>query len=48
MIFSLFKKSEYQEISQKIKYKNHKITEALNETGFKKFSKLSAKKKEEF
>jgi len=48
MIFSLFKKSEYQEISQKIKYKNHKIIEALNETGFKKFSKLSAKKREEF
>ena len=47
-MFGLFKKSEYQEISQKIKYKNHKITESLSETGFKKFSKLSTKKKEGF
>ena len=47
-MFNFFKKSEYRDISEKIKYKNHKITEALNKTGFKKFSKLSAKKREEF
>jgi hypothetical protein len=45
-MFSFFKKSEYEEISQKIKYKNHKITEALNKTEFNKFSKLSSKKQE--
>ena len=43
-MFGLFKKKEYEEISQKIKYKNHKITEALNITEFNKFSKLSSKK----
>ena len=47
-MFNCFKKSEYEEISQKIKYKNHKITEALNKTGFKEFSKLSIKKREAF
>jgi len=40
-MFNLFKKSEYETISQKIKYKNHKITEALNKTEFQKLSKLS-------
>ncbi len=47
-MFGLFKKSEYEEISQKIKYKNHKITEKLNKEEFNKFSKLSSKKREEF
>ena len=47
-MFNLFKKSEYEEISQKIKYKNHIITEKLNKAEFKKFSKLSSKKREEF
>ena len=47
-MFNLFKKSEYEEISQKIKYKNHIITEKLNKEEFKKFSKLSSKKREEF
>ena len=40
-MFNLFKKSEFEIISQKIKYKNHKITEALNKTEFQKLSKLS-------
>ena len=47
-MFNFFKKNEYEEISQKIKYKNHKITEALNKTEFNKFSKLSSKKQKEF
>tara|TARA_B110000483_G_scaffold155162_1_gene184379 strand:+ start:345 stop:488 length:144 start_codon:yes stop_codon:yes gene_type:complete len=44
-MFNLFKKSEYEEISQKIKYKNHKITEKLNKAELNKFSKLSSKNK---
>ena len=40
-MFNLFKKSEYEEISQKIKNKNYKITDKLNKKEFKKFSKLS-------
>tara|TARA_R110002012_G_scaffold273476_1_gene459346 strand:+ start:227 stop:784 length:558 start_codon:yes stop_codon:yes gene_type:complete len=47
-MFNFFKKSEYEEISQKIKYKNHKITEALNKTEFNKFLKLSSKKRKEY
>ena len=47
-MFNLFKKSEYEEISQKIKYKNHKITEKLNKTELNKFSKLSEKKQKEY
>lgn len=47
-MFGLFKKSEYEEISQKIKYKNHKITEKLNKEEFTKFSKLSSNKQKEF
>ena len=47
-MFNLFKKSEYEEISQKIKYRNHKITEKLNKTELNKFSKLSEKKQEEY
>ena len=47
-MFGLFKKSEYEEISQKIKYKNHKITEKLNKEEFNKFSTLSEKKQKEF
>ena len=46
-MFNLFKKSEYEEISQKIKYKNHKITEKLNKTEMNKISKLSSKKQKE-
>ena len=47
-MFNLFKKSEYEEISQKIKYKNHKITEKLNKAELNKFSKLSSKKQKEY
>ena len=47
-MFNIFKKSEFEEISQKIKYKNHIITEKLNKVEFKKFSKLSSKKERNF
>ena len=47
-MFNLFKKSEYEEISQKIKYKNHKIIEKLNKAELNKFSKLSSKKQKEY
>jgi len=47
-MFNLFKKSEYETISQKIKYKNHKITEKLNKAELNKFSKLSSKKQKEY
>ena len=47
-MFNFFKKSEYEEISQKIKYKNHKITEKLNKEELNKFSKLSSKKQKEY
>jgi alanine-alpha-ketoisovalerate/valine-pyruvate aminotransferase len=46
-MFNLFKKSEFEIISQKIKYKNHKIIEALNKTEFKEFLKLSEKEQKE-
>lgn len=47
-MFNLFKKSEYETISQKIKYKNHKITEILNKAEFNKLSKLNSKKQKEY
>ena len=47
-MFNLFKKSEFEIISQKIKYKNHKITEALDKTKFKNFSKLNQKKQKDY
>ena len=47
-MFNLFKKSEYETISQKIKYKNHKIIEKLNKEEFNKFSKLSSKVQKEY
>ena len=47
-MFNFFKKSEYEQISQKIKYKNHKITEKLNKEEFNKLSKLSSNKRKEF
>ena len=46
-MFKLFKKTEFEIISQKIKYKNHKIIEALNKTEFKEFLKLSEKEQKE-
>ena len=46
-MFNLFKKNEFEIISQKIKYKNHKIIEALNKTEFKGFLKLSEKEQKE-
>lgn len=47
-MFGFFKKGEYEKISQKIKYKNHKITGALDKVEFKKFLKLTPKKREKF
>ena len=47
-MFNLFKKNEFEIISQKIKYKNHKIIETLNKSEFKKFSKLSKKKQKDY
>ena len=47
-MFNFFKKSEYDEISQKIKYKNHKITQILTKTQFQKFSKLNLKKQKDY
>ena len=47
-MFNLFKKSEFETISQNIKNKNYNITETLNKTEFKKFSKLSKKKQKHF
>ena len=47
-MFNFFKKSEYEKISQKIKYKNHKITEKLNKAELNKISKLSLKKQKEY
>ena len=46
-MLNLFKKNEFETISQKIKYKNHKIIEALNKSEFIKFSKLSEKEQKE-
>ena len=47
-MFNLFKKNEFEIISQKIKYKNHKIIETLNKSEFIKFSKLSKKKQKDY
>ena len=47
-MFNFFKKSEYEQISQKIKNKNYNITNKLNKKEFKKFLKLSSKKQKEF
>ena len=46
-MFNLFKKNEFEIISQKIKIKNHKIIEVLNKTEFKEFLKLSEKEQKE-
>ena len=46
-MFNLFKKSELEIISQKIKIKNHKIIEALNKNEFKNFFKLKEKEQKE-
>ena len=46
-MFNFFKKSEYEKISQKIKYTNHKITEKLNKEEMIKIYKLSSKKQKE-
>jgi len=46
-MFNLFKKSEFEIISQKIKNKNHKIIETLNKNEFKKFFKLNEKEQKE-
>ena len=47
-MFNFFKKSEYDEISQKIKNKNWKITNKLNKQEFERFSKLSKKKQKDY
>jgi hypothetical protein len=46
-MFNLFKKSEFEIISQKIKNKNHKIIETLNKNEFKEFFKLNEKEQKE-
>ena len=46
-MFNLFKKSEFEIISQKIKNKNHKIIEALNKNEVEKSFKLSEKEQKE-
>ena len=46
-MFNLFKKSEFEILSQKIKIKNHKIIETLNKNEFKKFFKLNEKEQKE-
>lgn len=46
-MFNLFKKSEFEIISQKIKNKNHKIIETLNKNEVKNFFKLSGKEQKE-
>ena len=46
-LFGFFKKNKFETISQKIKYKNHKIIEALNKSEFKNFSKLNEKEQKE-
>ena len=47
-MFGLFKKSEYEEVSGKIKNKNYEITSKFNKDEFKKFSKLSLKNQKEY
>ena len=46
-MFNLFKKNEFEIISQIIKIKNHKIIEALNKNEFKNFFKLKEKEQKE-
>ena len=46
-MFKLFKKNEFEVLSQKIKNKNHKIIETLNKNEFKKFFKLNEKEQKE-
>ena len=46
-MFNLFKKSEFEILSQKIKNKNHNIIETLNKNEFKKFFKLNEKEQKE-
>ena len=46
-MFNLFKKSEFEIISQKIKNKNHKIIETLNKNEVGKSFKLSEKEQKE-
>jgi len=46
-MFNLFKKNEFEILSQKIKIKNHKIIEILNKNEFKKFFKLNEKEQKE-
>ena len=46
-MFNLFKKNEFEIISQKIKNKNHKIIETLNKNEFKEFFKLNEKEQKE-
>jgi hypothetical protein len=46
-MFNLFKKSEFEIISQKIKNKNHKIIEALNKNEVEKSFKLNEKEQKE-
>jgi len=47
MIFNFFKNSELEDISKKIKNKNHKIIETLNKNEVKKFFKLSEKEQKD-
>jgi alanine-alpha-ketoisovalerate/valine-pyruvate aminotransferase len=46
-MFNLFKKNEFEILSQKIKNKNHNIIETLNKNEFKKFFKLNEKEQKE-
>ena len=46
-MFNLFKKSEFEILSQKIKNKNYNIIETLNKNEFKKFFKLNEKEQKE-
>ena len=46
-MFNLFKKSEFEIISQKIKNKNHKIIETLNKNEVEKSFKLNEKEQKE-
>ena len=46
-MFNLFKKNEFEILSQKIKNKNHKIIETLNKNEVEKSFKLSEKEQKE-
>jgi alanine-alpha-ketoisovalerate/valine-pyruvate aminotransferase len=46
-MFNLFKKNEFESLSQKIKNKNHKIIDTLNKNEVKNFFKLSEKEQKE-